>query len=279
DWGVPLLEYFEADIERCDVDAERVFKQLASCLATAAHGADVIHCDISAENIAVRDGKAFIVDWTRAQLTTSAAKVPPALVRALKEKWRLDASCLQPLRWPNNKKQALIYASIRSLFHDGMDSLVDCFESVFYVILYTVGLSRSRSLSTPSSPPPSVPSAFKSLSSGRAVTALVKTGCLAELQMYLKHFGVSGVGGGLVMFLNNVRNLLFCTRVGIFAGGMLGDARYERAMVPKFAKAVLSDQTRIGEEAGVRELGLLGPLGPPGSLGLWLAGMDRGSYH
>ncbi|KAJ2888065.1 hypothetical protein IWW38_005008, partial [Coemansia aciculifera] len=71
DCGVPLLEYFKADSGRCDADSERVFKQLASCLATAHHSADVIHCDISAENIAVRDGRAFIVNWTRAQLTTA----------------------------------------------------------------------------------------------------------------------------------------------------------------------------------------------------------------
>ncbi|KAJ2057053.1 hypothetical protein GGI17_005859 [Coemansia sp. S146] len=130
--GVPLLEYFKtaygnvSDTSRRDADAEGIFKQLASCLAVA-HSAGVIHCDVSAEHIVVRGGHAFIFDWTRAQLVT--LEVPARMANVLKLKYGLNAYDLQPLRWPKDDPvvQTAIYASIRSLWHDGADSLVDGF--------------------------------------------------------------------------------------------------------------------------------------------------------
>ncbi|KAJ2629314.1 hypothetical protein GGF44_004297, partial [Coemansia sp. RSA 1694] len=218
DCGVPLLEHFttaygrDSDTSRRDADAERIFKQLASCLAIA-HSAGVVHYDISAENITVRDGTAFIFDWTRAQLAESELPLP--LACALEGKWRLNEADLQPLRWPREEQamqQTSIYASIKTLWHGEAGSILGRFESLFYVILHALHLSNRDSVATPS--------AFQ-VSSGSTM-ALVKTGCLADPGMYLTYFGVSEVGNGLRAFLNSVREFLFAPK-DVFIGGKFGD--------------------------------------------------------
>ncbi|KAJ1922658.1 hypothetical protein GGI09_001073 [Coemansia sp. S100] len=236
DCGVLLLEYFKteygnvSDTSRRDADAEGVFKQLASCLAIA-HSAGVVHCDISAEHIAVRSGHAFIFDWTRAQLAT--AEVPALLAKGLREKYSLSASDLQPLRWPRDDPvvQTAIYASIRSLWHDGTSSLVDGFESIFYVILHALYHSNHTPVGTPS--------AFKVLD--QSTMAVVKTGCLADPELYLNYFGIADIGDELKAFLDKVRRFLFSAD-GIFVGGKLVDSGFERSERPELAKIFLFEK-------------------------------------
>ncbi|KAJ2034025.1 hypothetical protein H4S04_004675 [Coemansia sp. S16] len=236
DCGVPLLEYFKteygnvSDNSRRDADAEGVFKQLASCLAIA-HSAGVVHCDISAEHIAVRNGHAFIFDWTHTQLAT--AEVPALLAKGLREKYSLSASDLQPLRWPQDDPvvQTAIYASIRSLWHDGTSSLVDGFESIFYVILHVLYHSNHTPVGTPS--------AFKILD--QSTMAVVKTGCLSDPDLYLNYFGIADIGDGLKAFLDKVRRFLFSAD-GIFVGGKLVDSGFERSERPELAKIFLFEK-------------------------------------
>ncbi|KAJ2256218.1 hypothetical protein GGI13_001268 [Coemansia sp. RSA 455] len=235
DCGVPLLEYFKTeygnvgDSSRRD-SAECVFKQLASCLAIA-HSAGVVHCDISAEHIAVRNGHAFIFDWTRAQLAT--AEVPALLAKGLREKCSLSATDLQPLRWPRDDPvvQTAIYASIRSLWHDGSKSLVDRFESLFYVILHALYHSNRSPVGTPS--------AFEDLSV--SAMALVKTGCVADPDLYLSYFGIADIGKELRTFLDKVRRFLFCPD-GIFVGGKLVENGFGRAVRRDLVKTFLSEK-------------------------------------
>ncbi|KAJ2809616.1 hypothetical protein H4S07_003159, partial [Coemansia furcata] len=233
DCGVPLLQYFKdthgntSDTGNRDADGEGIFKQLASCLALA-HSAGVIHCDVSAENIAVRDGNAFIFDWTRTQLTTS--EVQARLEKALRGIWKLDARDLQPLRWPGDSPvvQTPIYASIRSLWLDITDSLLDRFESLFYIIMHALYHSNHTQVGAPS--------AFEELSV--SAMALIKTGCLADPDMYPKYFGIAEVGDSLKTFLDAVRLFLFCPD-GIFIGGKLVDGEFERSVRPELAKSFL----------------------------------------
>ncbi|KAJ2102822.1 hypothetical protein GGI09_001010 [Coemansia sp. S100] len=235
DCGVPLLEYFKTeygnvgDSSRRD-SAKGVFKQLASCLAIA-YSADIIHCDVSAEHIAVRHGHAFIFDWTRAQMAT--AKVPALLAKGLREKYSLSASDLQPLRWPRDDPvvQTAIYASIRSLWHDGSKSLVDRFESLFYVILHALYHSNRSPVGTPS--------AFEDLSV--SAMALVKTGCVADPDLYLNYFGIADIGKELRTFLDKVRRFLFCPD-GIFVGGKLVENGFGRAVRRDLVKTFLSEK-------------------------------------
>ncbi|KAJ2862852.1 hypothetical protein GGH94_004007 [Coemansia aciculifera] len=236
DCGMPLLEYFKAahgnvsDTSRRDADAEGIFKQLASCLAVA-HSAGVIHCDVSAEHIAVRGGHAFIFDWTRAQLTTS--ELPARMANMLKLKCGLNAYDLQPLRWPKDDPvvQTAIYAGIRSLWHDCADGLVDGFESLFYVILHALFHSNFTLVGAPS--------AFEELSV--SAMALIKTGCVADPDMYPSYFGIADIGDGLKAFLDKVRVFLFCAD-GIFVGGKLVDSGFERSVRPELAKAFLFEK-------------------------------------
>ncbi|KAJ2687629.1 hypothetical protein IWW39_002811 [Coemansia spiralis] len=235
DCGVPLLEYFRAacgssgDISKRDADAEDIFKQLASSLAIA-ESLGVAHCDISTENITVRDGTAFIIDWTRSQL--NSLEVPPPLANVLREKWGLNAKDIQPQRWPmdNSVVQTKIYASIRSLWHDGTDCLVDRFESLFYVILHALLHSGHA--------PAAASSAFKILD--RTTMALVKTGCMVDREMYPSHFGIADIGDGLKAFLDSIRVFLFCAD-GFFVGGKLVDSGFERSVRPDLARAFLSE--------------------------------------
>ncbi|KAJ2384356.1 hypothetical protein H4S02_004855, partial [Coemansia sp. RSA 2611] len=235
DCGVPLLEYFRTvcgssgDISKRDADAEDIFKQLASSLAIA-ESLGVAHCDISAENIAVRDGTAFIIDWTRSQLKSS--EVPSRVANVLWFKLGLNAKDMQPQRWPmdNSAVQTKIYASIRSLWHDGTDCLVDRFESLFYVILHALFHSNHILVGTPS--------AFEELSV--SAMALVKTGCMADPEMYPSYFGIADIGDGLKAFLDSIRVFLFCAD-GFFVGGKLVDSEFKRSVRPDLARAFLSE--------------------------------------
>ncbi|KAJ2872402.1 hypothetical protein GGH93_004049 [Coemansia aciculifera] len=236
DCGVPLLEYFKtahgsaSNTNQRDADSEAIFKQLASCLVVA-HSAGVIHCDVSTEHIAVRDGNVFIFDWTCAQLTTS--EVPARMANVLKLKCGLNAYDLQPLRWPKDDPvvQTAIYASIRSLWHDCADGLVDGFESLFYVILHALFHSNLTLVGTPS--------AFKVLD--QATMTLIKTGCVVDPDMYPSYFGIADIGDGLKAFLDKVRRFLFCAD-GIFVGGKLVDSGFERSVRSELAKAFLFEK-------------------------------------
>ncbi|KAJ2688496.1 hypothetical protein IWW39_002188 [Coemansia spiralis] len=235
DCGVPLLEYFRTvcgssgDISKRDADAEDIFKQLASSLAVA-ESLGVAHCDISTENITVRDGTAFIIDWTRSQL--NSLEVPSRVANVLWFKLGLDAKNMQPQRWPmdNSVVQTKIYASIRSLWHDGTDCLVDRFESLFYVILHALFHSNHILVGTPS--------AFEELSV--SAMALVKTGCMADPEIYPSYFGIADIGDGLKAFLDSIRVFLFCAD-GFFVGGKLVDSGFERSVRPDLARAFLSE--------------------------------------
>ncbi|KAJ2555426.1 hypothetical protein GGH95_005443, partial [Coemansia sp. RSA 1836] len=240
DCGVPLLEHFttaygrDSDTSRRDADAEHIFKQLASCLAIA-HSAGVVHYDISAENITVRDGTAFIFDWTRAQLAESELPLP--LACALKEKWRLDVADLQHLRWPREEQamqQTPIYASIKTLWHGDTYFLLDRFESLFYVILHALHLSNRASVATPSP--------FRLLDF--STMALVKTGCLADFGSYTGHFDIGGCKLGLCALLDTVRKFLLFPD-GVFIGSKLVDRTFERRVHLHQAKEFLCEQAFI----------------------------------
>ncbi|KAJ2748447.1 hypothetical protein GGI19_006109, partial [Coemansia pectinata] len=236
DCGVPLLEYFKtaygsaSNTNQRDADSEAILKQLASCLVVA-HSAGIIHCDVSTEHIAVRDGNVFIFNWTCAQLTTS--EVPARMENVLKLKCGLNAYDLQPLRWPKDDPvvQTEIYASIRTLWHDGADGLVDGFESLFYVILHALFHSNFTLVGAPS--------AFEELSV--SAMALIKTGCVADPDMYPSYFGIADIGDGLKAFLDKVRVFLFCAD-GIFVGGKLVDSGFEKSVRPELAKAFLFEK-------------------------------------
>ncbi|KAJ2460585.1 hypothetical protein GGF42_000745 [Coemansia sp. RSA 2424] len=240
DCGVPLLEHFttayvrDSDTSRRDADAERIFKQLASCLAIA-HVAEVSHYDISAENITVCDGNAFIFDWTHAQ--TTARMLPVPLACALEGKWGLSVADLQPLRWPREEQamqQTPIYASIRSLWHGDTYFLLDRFESLFYVILHALHLSNRASVATPSP--------FKLLDF--STMALVKTGCLADFGSYLDHFDIGGCELGRCALLDTVRKFLHFPD-GVFIGSKLIDRTFERRVHLHQAKEFLCEQAFI----------------------------------
>ncbi|KAJ2740854.1 hypothetical protein GGI20_005577, partial [Coemansia sp. BCRC 34301] len=241
DCGVPLLEYIHGACDRDgdtfvrDLLAKTMFKQLASCLAIAHGAAGVLHCNISAEHIWVRDGQAFIVDWACMQLPE--AGIPEELACALREKWGMDESSLQLVhRWLNEGwgTQTPIYASIRSLWHGETDCLLDRFESLLYVFLHALHLSNAAAAVAP-------PLSAFTVVGGPAAMALVKTGCLADPDMYLGYFGVSGIDPEFREFLDTIRRFLFYSR-GSFIGGRLGDPNYQRVVLSELAKTFLSEE-------------------------------------
>ncbi|KAJ2470100.1 hypothetical protein EV174_006160, partial [Coemansia sp. RSA 2320] len=90
--GTPILGHFAAissNYSLASTIGERLtgfVKQVASTLVEA-HAAGVLHRDISAGNIAIRGGQAFVIDWGCAKIVREPAE---SLKKSITERWSVD---------------------------------------------------------------------------------------------------------------------------------------------------------------------------------------------
>ncbi|KAJ2743170.1 hypothetical protein GGI20_003953 [Coemansia sp. BCRC 34301] len=139
--GTPIVEYIQSkprDYTRypqVTAEAALYVEQVARTLTEALENG-ILHRDISAGNIAIKDGKAYVIDWGFAKL----------LQRPGDNEYATDIATRWSFNWDTVIKiesakdpitGTLLYMSCRLLLEAKKRSIYDNFESLLYVILDT----------------------------------------------------------------------------------------------------------------------------------------------
>ncbi|KAJ2339048.1 hypothetical protein GGF43_006737, partial [Coemansia sp. RSA 2618] len=90
DCGMPLAEYLAVwsglGVEKLSDVAARVMSQIVKCLSVA-WKAGILHCDISAGNIVVKNDQTGVIDWGY----TKFANGGPENIDVLASKWKFNS--------------------------------------------------------------------------------------------------------------------------------------------------------------------------------------------
>ncbi|KAJ2712004.1 hypothetical protein H4R19_002979, partial [Coemansia spiralis] len=228
DAGVPLLDdlkgYAEDTPEQCD-RAISLIVQVLDCLVRA-RAIGVLHRDVSPGNIAIRGGKATLIDWGCARLLTDdsagnndndsndkAGCVKPSTIDRLAATWSFNkGDVLRNEAEHDSLTGTVDFMSIPVLAGSRFRSIADDAESTLYVLLnmayelQTGYMIRDRS---------KIPVAFDYRDS-RSL-AHVRASCLLHEEMYMSTFGVRCCSDNFRRLANSLRQYLL-VRNGEYIG-------------------------------------------------------------
>ncbi|KAJ2740824.1 hypothetical protein GGI20_005595, partial [Coemansia sp. BCRC 34301] len=155
--------------------ARNVAKTLAQAL-----GAGILHRDVSAGNLAVKDGNVNTIDWGCAKILE---RPPDALAAKISQRWGVDWDTAIGSGADSDPFTGTpLYMSVQVLLKTTRRSVYNDLESLFYVILDALS-DRTRDASPTNAP------GFRY--NGGQDTALMRLGCLCSNEHYLERFGVS----------------------------------------------------------------------------------------
>ncbi|KAJ2129314.1 hypothetical protein GGF48_002484 [Coemansia sp. RSA 921] len=203
------------EISSTCADMANVINKTVSCLTKAAK-AGVLHRDISAGNITIRNGQVCVIDWGCGKLTqTDTPKI-----KDIANEWGFN---LGDVTKNENIHDGMtgtpLFMGIRVLFGHPTRSVIDDIESLFYVAMYALS---HLSLGPSASP------AFN-VHENRAA-AYVKLGSIISKELYLKIFGVKECSGDVKAQFDLLYQLLFY-RDNQFIGGKLTEGKAEARVV------------------------------------------------
>ncbi|KAJ1899310.1 hypothetical protein LPJ81_004168 [Coemansia sp. IMI 209127] len=205
------------------LEVKQFIHQITSCLVQArVHG--ILHRDISDGNIAVRDGKAKVIDWGYAKVIVAGAEnilgVDPTVANNVSQKWTFNKDDVF-----NNENTfdpltgTVYFMSVPVLFGMKRRGLFDDIESLFYVVL--------RAFADPKE-------CFGFNLYTNETLALTRVGILGCDGSYLKHFGVGGLGS-LEPTIEAMFRYLFYSGDSYIGHKLISDERYERLSDPVLA--------------------------------------------
>ncbi|KAJ2272692.1 hypothetical protein EV176_003571 [Coemansia sp. RSA 451] len=182
------------EISSTCADMANVINKTVSCLTKAA-SAGVLHRDISAGNITIRNGQVCVIDWGYAKLLHT--NTPE--IQNIANEWGFD---LGDVTKNENIHDGMtgtpLFMGIRVLFGHPTRGLIDDIESLFYVAMYALS---HLSLGPSASP------AFN-VHENRAA-AFIKLGSIISKELYLKNFGVKECSGDVKAQFDLLYQLLF----------------------------------------------------------------------
>ncbi|KAJ2124847.1 hypothetical protein IW147_001452 [Coemansia sp. RSA 720] len=186
-------------------DITNVISQTVACLVEAEH-AGVLHRDISAGNITIRDGQIRVIDWGCAKLLDT--NLPG--IKDIASEWGFD---LNEIKDNDKACNGIIgtpaFMDIRVLLGHPTRCLIDDIKSLFYVALHVLSYySHGSSLFVE-------PQASKNI-----LAALAKVGLVANRESYLRILDIEKCPDNIKAQLDTLRQLLFC-RDNQFIGGEL----------------------------------------------------------
>ncbi|KAJ2750469.1 hypothetical protein GGI19_005091 [Coemansia pectinata] len=226
--GTPIVEHIRGMRESKDdsvrsqaaAQATIYVEQVTSTL-TMALAAGVLHRDILPGNIAIKDRKAFVIDWGYAKLFSEPSDKGFAMEIA--KRWSFDWKVVLPVEGAKDPFTGTpMYMSARLLLKAKTRSIYDELESLFYVILDAFSdRIRASSRKTKSSKPTARPPGFKFYSS--EVTALTRLSCMQSSKCFLGKFDVVADSTvAPIKMLDDMRRFLF------FSGDVHIGARFSR---------------------------------------------------
>ncbi|KAI8324380.1 hypothetical protein GQ54DRAFT_321172 [Martensiomyces pterosporus] len=207
-------------------------KQVVSCLVHA-YQAGIVHRDISAANITIRGGQAYVIGWGYAKVLGSVSLEAAAEIA---EKWNTSLeSVAQSCINLDMSMEMLPYMSIRVLCGAGQRDVFDDIESLFYVILDVVSSMQAN--------PATSRDGFDH--EDKRSLGLVRIGCLSGISHYLEHFGITACPVGLKATLDAMYRFLFC-HDGCFLGNRLAKGHYLERTIDRKLGAVFMDSESLG---------------------------------
>ncbi|KAJ2744165.1 hypothetical protein GGI20_003203, partial [Coemansia sp. BCRC 34301] len=202
--GTSIVDYLQS--MHNPLDDSKVDPQIAQCVKditatlTDALAAGVLHRDISADNIAIRGGAAYIVDWSCAKFLR-----PPTdaeLMAEIERRWRFKwAKSPAAARARDPFTGTPMYMSCRLLLGAKMRGIYDDLESLFYVVLDAFS-ARARGKNSKDQP-----HGFTFPSSSTA--AHIRLSCVASDTKYLESFGIRSDKSVPEAMLDAMRRFLF----------------------------------------------------------------------
>ncbi|KAJ2488890.1 hypothetical protein IWW37_004427 [Coemansia sp. RSA 2050] len=245
--GTPIVSHFQSVLSDKDsrpnanAQAELYVRQVTSTLTTAL-AAGVLHRDISAGNIAVKDGKAFVIDWGYAKLVKSFPD--DDFTKEVAKRWSFDWEVVNRMETTKDSFTGTpLYMSARLHLGSTKRGIYDDLESLLYVMLDAFS-SRERASRGKKSSSKKIaqPPGFVFYSG--EVAALTRLSCTLSSKCFLGKFGVSAdPQSAPCTMLDAMRRFLF------FSDGIhLGDRIQENDDFPRTfddsaAKAFMSKET------------------------------------
>ncbi|KAJ2894272.1 hypothetical protein IWW38_002626 [Coemansia aciculifera] len=226
DCGVSIVDHFQRKLQGLSstssiaAEVKLYVKHVVSTL-TEALAVGALHRDISAGNITIKDGKAYVIDWGCAKLLCEPANA--ALYEDVAERWRFNwYEAIEREKDLDKYMGTPLYMSNRVLLEADTRGIYDDLESLFYVILDALSI-RSQTAGQKDQPP-----GFAYYDKNMAYTRLM---CTQLDDDYLRCFGVC-VGKSMSLelkhMLNAMRRFLFF-RDGVHIGvGVLTDVDFSR---------------------------------------------------
>ncbi|KAJ2484733.1 hypothetical protein IWW37_006112, partial [Coemansia sp. RSA 2050] len=245
--GTPIVSHFQSVLSDKDsrpnanAQAKLYVRQVTSTLTTAL-AAGVLHRDISAGNIAVKDGKAFVIDWGYAKLVKSFPD--DDFTKEVAKRWSFDWEAVNRMETTKDPfTETPLYMSARLHLGSTKRGIYDDLESLLYVMLDAFS-SRERASRGKKSSSKKIaqPPGFVFYSG--EVAALTRLSCTQSSRCFLGKFGVSAdPQSAPCTMLDAMRRFLF------FSDGIhLGDRIQENDDFPRTfddsaAKAFMSKET------------------------------------
>ncbi|KAJ2434104.1 hypothetical protein IWW41_001664, partial [Coemansia sp. RSA 2522] len=246
DCGVPLVEYLQAQLtlgidELSDIAAS-VMSQAVECIYSA-WNAGILHCNITADSIVVKDERVAIPDWGHAKFAKDCA----VDVDTLAAKWLFDKNKVagdEDCDAPTTVTP--LYASIPVLVGATQRSIVDDVESAFFVAmdaLYKLQVD------------PPVVGMVGAEVGGRKSLAFMRAGCMGHYR-YMEAVGVAKCSELFAWLTDTFREYLF-VRNGEYIGRDLAiDPEFERTVeIQQLERILVQIKERVFGKSPVSNTG------------------------
>ncbi|KAJ2125509.1 hypothetical protein IW147_000861 [Coemansia sp. RSA 720] len=186
--------------EQFSATLAKSIKHVSGCLAKA-YAAGVLHRDISAGNIAIKDGQTRLIDWGYSR-ARSDIDIPN-----LDEIERLFAFDNKTASKEERQRDSLtgtnLFMSVQMLMGSTERSLIHDLESLFFVGLYTLAKFQG-SIGSKSD---KLPLGFRCV--GNEETAAIRVGCLSVEKNYLSKFGIRDCPDVIARVFDSMYRTLF----------------------------------------------------------------------
>ncbi|KAJ2032082.1 hypothetical protein IWW57_000396, partial [Coemansia sp. S610] len=217
---------------------DKLVKSSIVCVSTTlteALAANVLHRDVSADSITIKDGTAHVICWGYAKLISPPSDLD---LRAETAKyWCFDwDKALKPTPAKDQSIGPALYVSSRLLLQAATRGIYDDLESLLYVTLDTLS-NRLRA-----GKPNEQPVGFAFLNSPSM--AMARLACTQSDSRFLSFFGVDLLRiSTLEDVLNAMRRFLFCDDGSHLLSRILDGRDFPRKFDRRAARLFMSDKT------------------------------------
>ncbi|KAJ2054554.1 hypothetical protein GGI17_006822, partial [Coemansia sp. S146] len=260
DCGTTIVKHFD-DLREKKRPAAEIAREAKSCvlsvmqtLAEARH-VSVLHRDISAGNIAIKNGRTYVIDWGYAKLLCPPNEpLDTVIFKRLDDEskaFQTDLAARWGLDWDKVTSTEIakdpftgtsLYMSVQMLLQVKRRSIFNDIESLFYVILDALS-TRSRSAGATESPP-----GFAFFTS--EVTAFTRIGLLGCDRLHFDDFGVKTDGSQVLESMLCAMHRFLFFLGDRYIGGNLRD-EYERQFDREAAASFMNAATiRLLDDQG-----------------------------